>query len=188
MYLDDCADLVWEVLLKPDRDKLPNEPAPRAAMTYVKELVPNPLAGREYSVVVGNLAGTVRFYVAQTRIFVLLAMNTPGPAWERQRFLGSFTVLPNLPMQHPNYGDPKSRSASTTGHEDRIFAGSEVTTKLRVLYKPEPTYTESARKYRVTGTVILRAVFSKNGKVTNLYAIRKLPHGLTQATMRAAAP
>jgi hypothetical protein len=38
-----------------------------------------------------------------------------------------------------------------------------VTSKARVLSKPEPTYTEAARKNQITGTVVLRAVFSSGG-------------------------
>jgi TonB family protein len=56
---------------------------------------------------------------------------------------------------------------------------------VRVLSKPEPTYTESARKYQITGTVVLRALFSAEGKVTDIYVIKKLPHGLTGATIKA---
>src|SRR6266576_1580563 len=42
----------------------------------------------------------------------------------------------------------------------KIFSGKEVTSKARVLEKPEPTYTENARKNQITGMVVLRAVFS----------------------------
>ena len=40
------------------------------------------------------------------------------------------------------------------------FSWQDVTTKARVLSKPEPQYTEEARKNQITGTVVLRAVFS----------------------------
>jgi TonB family protein len=55
-----------------------------------------------------------------------------------------------------------------------------------VFRKPEPTYTESASKYRITGTVVLRALFSAEGKVTDIEVVKKLPHGLTGATIKAA--
>jgi len=67
-----------------------------------------------------------------------------------------------------------------------VFSGREVTQKVRILEKGEPTYTEGARKYSIQGTVILRAVFSKNGDVTNIHVVRKLPHGLTQQSIKAA--
>jgi TonB family protein len=72
------------------------------------------------------------------------------------------------------------------GDYDRIFNGREVTSKARVLSKPEPTYTEAARKNQITGTVILRAVFSSSGSVTNIHAVSGLPDGLTERAIAAA--
>jgi len=68
----------------------------------------------------------------------------------------------------------------------RIFSGKEVTSKAKVLEKPEPTYTEAARKNQITGTVTLRAVFSSGGQVTNIHAVSGLPDGLTERAIAAA--
>jgi TonB family protein len=76
--------------------------------------------------------------------------------------------------------------AGANGTDNRIFSGRDVTAKARVLSKPEPQYTESARKYAVQGTVILRGVFSSSGEVKNLKVMTKLPHGLTESALRAA--
>ena len=69
---------------------------------------------------------------------------------------------------------------------NRIFRSSEVSSRARVLSKPEPSYTESARKNQITGTVVLRAVFSSSGSVTNISTIRGLPDGLTERAISAA--
>lgn len=69
---------------------------------------------------------------------------------------------------------------------NRIFNGREVTSKARVLSKPEPTYTEAARKNQITGTVVLRAVFSSSGSVQNIHAVSGLPDGLTERAISAA--
>ena len=69
---------------------------------------------------------------------------------------------------------------------NRIFRSSEVNARARVLSKPEPTYTETARKNQITGTVVLRAVFSSNGSVTNISTIRGLSDGLTERAISAA--
>jgi len=69
---------------------------------------------------------------------------------------------------------------------DKIFSGREVTSKAKVLSKPEPTYTEAARKNQITGTVVLRAVFSSGGSVTNIHAVSGLPDGLTERAIAAA--
>ena len=69
---------------------------------------------------------------------------------------------------------------------DRVYTSSEVTTRVRVLLKPEPQYTEEARKNLVTGTVILRVVFSRSGEVTNIRALQSLAGGLTEKAINAA--
>ncbi|MFN2493230.1 MAG: energy transducer TonB [Pyrinomonadaceae bacterium] len=69
---------------------------------------------------------------------------------------------------------------------NKIFSGKDVSSKARVLSKPEPQYTEDARKNQVTGTVVLRAVFTSGGQVTNIRAVSGLPYGLTERAIAAA--
>ncbi|MGI8918986.1 MAG: energy transducer TonB [Pyrinomonadaceae bacterium] len=72
------------------------------------------------------------------------------------------------------------------GDYNRIFSGKEVNSKARVLSKPEPQYTEEARKNQITGTVVLRAVFTSGGQVTSIRAVSGLPFGLTERAIAAA--
>lgn len=58
--------------------------------------------------------------------------------------------------------------------------------KARIVYKPEPPYTEEARRKRVNGTVRLRAVLSSNGRVTAIEPLSWLPNGLTESAIRVA--
>ncbi|MEP6741614.1 MAG: energy transducer TonB [bacterium] len=69
---------------------------------------------------------------------------------------------------------------------NKVFNGKDVNSKARVLSKPEPQYTEEARKNQITGTVILRAVFTSGGQVTNITARSGLPYGLTERAIAAA--
>lgn len=69
---------------------------------------------------------------------------------------------------------------------NKIFRTSEVSQKARILSKPEPPYTEEARKNQVTGTVVLKVVFSSSGQVTNIRAVSGLPNGLTEKAIAAA--
>ena len=69
---------------------------------------------------------------------------------------------------------------------NKVFNSRDVTSRARVLEKPEPQYTEAARKNQVTGTVVLKAVFSSSGSVTNISTIRGLPDGLTERAIAAA--
>jgi TonB family protein len=189
-YLDACADLIWGDLLKSARDQLPEDVRARARMTYAKELPPTPLPGREYSFNLGAATGTTHFYVATSRIYVLIVVQPAGGVWAHERFFPSFVVSGTTLMPPQINADSGGYRPVVTNSDptdyNRIFSGREVTQKARVLEKPEPTYTETARMFGVEGRVVLRAVFSKNGEVTNLHVVSKLPHGLTQQALKAA--
>ena len=73
-----------------------------------------------------------------------------------------------------------------TAGQLQIFSGKEVTTKARVLSKPEPTYTAEARMNQVTGTVVLSAIFAADGRVRAIRPIKTLPNGLTERSIIAA--
>lgn len=59
-------------------------------------------------------------------------------------------------------------------------------TRLVINAKPDPGYTEEARRHGTGGRVRLRAIFGADGKVTHPLAIRPLPHGLTEKAFEAA--
>jgi TonB family protein len=70
--------------------------------------------------------------------------------------------------------------------EREVIDPSEATVRARVISKPEPQYTEEARKNQVVGTVILRAVFTADGSVKHILVIKALPNGLTEKSVQAA--
>jgi protein TonB len=67
-----------------------------------------------------------------------------------------------------------------------VYRQPEVTSRARVLSKPEPQYTEEARRQQITGTVILSVVFSRTGQVTNIRTVQPLCCGLTEKAIAAA--
>jgi len=81
---------------------------------------------------------------------------------------------------------PDGLAVTAPSGEEPVFSGKDVTSKARVLEKREPTYTESARRAGVTGTIMLRAVFSGNGTVTNVFVSQALAFGLTARAVEAA--
>ena len=72
------------------------------------------------------------------------------------------------------------------GEDPLVFSAKEVTTKVRVLSKPEPSYTNEARAISVTGTVVLRCIFTAEGVVKHFLVVRGLPAGLTEQSISAA--
>lgn len=69
---------------------------------------------------------------------------------------------------------------------DQPFTAREVEQRARLLFKPEPQYTEEARRNQIIGTVMLRVVFSSSGEVVQIRAVRTLPFGLTERAIAAA--
>lgn len=78
------------------------------------------------------------------------------------------------------------RFYSDASQQQDVYAGKEVTTKARLLAKPEPQYSDAARDGAVEGTVVLKAVFASDGTVKHILIIQSLPEGLTEACVNAA--
>jgi TonB family protein len=83
-------------------------------------------------------------------------------------------------------GEGGSRGNDPNPDLARTYSAPEVNERARVLSKPEPQYTEEARRSSITGTVILRVVFARTGEVTNIRALQSLGGGLTEKAMAAA--
>ncbi len=66
------------------------------------------------------------------------------------------------------------------------FTGREVDRRIRLMMKPEPSYTEEARQKEVVGTVLLKVVFSSSGSVEGIRIVSGLPSGLTEKAVQAA--
>jgi TonB family protein len=83
----------------------------------------------------------------------------------------------------------KTATAPTTDAVEakQIYGQREVTSKAALVWKPEPHYTEEARRNQVTGTVRLRLVLSPSGKITDIVALTLLPDGLTEKAALAAS-
>lgn len=70
--------------------------------------------------------------------------------------------------------------------ERTTFSPREVTTKARLLSRPEPMYTAKAREAGIQGTVVLRAILAADGTVRNILLLRHLNHGLSEEAIRVA--
>ena len=55
-----------------------------------------------------------------------------------------------------------------------------------VIAKPNPVYTDEAKKLRIEGEVLLEVVFESSGKIRVLRVVRGLGHGLDEAAAQAA--
>jgi TonB family protein len=90
------------------------------------------------------------------------------------------------PKGPPGGGGIGGSNGNNPEDPDRVYPVPQVTERARVIAKPEPQYTEDARRNQITGSVVLRVVFSRSGEVTNIRAINPLPFGLTERAIASA--
>ena len=67
-----------------------------------------------------------------------------------------------------------------------VFGSSEVQKKAKLLDAPAADYPDEARAARTNGEVRLRLVLAADGTVKNIFPMKGLQHGLTEAAMNAA--
>ncbi len=69
---------------------------------------------------------------------------------------------------------------------ERVYRGKEVSQAPVITSKPEPSFTDQARKKKSHGTVEMRAVLKSTGEVKVLHVLKRLPYGLTEQALDAA--
>jgi TonB family protein len=173
--------------------------APKGAVTL------GGFEGRSYNVVgtqrgrlTYDLHGEARVFLAKRHAYLALAVSDVEGRPEVVRFLDSLTLEANPAGQSaveeepvPRFVPPKTQPAPGVasglgrggGSAEPVSSGDR---KAIIVYKPEPGYTEEARKKDVSGKIILRAVLSTEGSVTDIEPVKWLPNGLTERAIRAA--
>lgn len=69
---------------------------------------------------------------------------------------------------------------------ERVYRGTEVTERAIVTFKPEPLFTDKARRKKTHGLVEFFAIFSASGEVKILSIRKRLPNGLTEEALKTA--
>ena len=110
------------------------------------------------------------FGAAANTIKEILKLNPQNADYWRER-------LETLEL----YSEPIS-----TPEERKVFGSGEVQQLVRLINAPAAEYTDEARAAKTRGDVRLRLVLASDGTVKNVFAIKSLPHGLTESAMKAA--
>jgi TonB family protein len=159
---------------------------------FTSEINVKGIPGKEYSRRDDKGGLVSRFFMTAQHVYVFqaaysaLSSNDTG----RKKFFDSIS-FDTRPIGNPiidGPGEPlllDSRAESNV-QEGAVLNGKDVTIKARVITKPEPTYTEEARRNQVTGTVVLKGVFSSSGSLANITVVNSLPDGLTEKAIGAA--
>lgn len=152
-------------------------------LTPERDLVVSGFRGKQYVFRDKPRFVTVQFFTTENRLYRFAAAGADASNAAVKQFLSSIRLV--KPINATEVTDVSDKPlVLDTG--ERIYTGKEVTTKARLISKPEPLYTEEARRNRTSGTVVLRVVFSKTGEVTSIQVISALPDGLTERAINAA--
>jgi TonB family protein len=163
-----------------------------SASNFERNLEVSGVRGKAYVFINDERRGSTYFLATKSRIYVFEAQGSllGNPDLGIPKFLESIKFGENLWGQVIVNGpgvQPSSQPLPGAATDDeRPVSGREVTRKTVVVAKPEPTYTDDARQHQVTGTVVLRCVFRSSGAVTNITAMSRLEHGLTEKAIAAA--
>lgn len=117
------------------------------------------------------------------------ASSVTTAATPRSTLLSPATATPTpkpVPPGTPTTNEAAAKTLGTVEPPGGIYSGSDVTQKALIVSKPQPQYTEEARKNQITGTVVLGAVFGADGEVKNIRTVSGLPFGLTARAVEAA--
>jgi len=80
----------------------------------------------------------------------------------------------------------KDLAGTAVGDPNAPFTTKQVEVKPRIIAKPEPEYSEAARRAGATGTILMQCVFGSDGEVRNILVRKALGYGLTMQSVNAA--
>ena len=133
-------------------------------------------SGKECSAENKEYLAKVQFFVTETRLYRFLVKRRPDASEAgAQGFFSSIRL-----------GKSTEGIKVTDGPGDPTATAGPPDDKVRLLSKPEPSYTYEARANKIAGTVILKVVFTSKGTVENIRVVRGLPNGLTERAIEAA--
>lgn len=150
----------------------------------------NGITGKSFRFEDDNRLQAIHFFATAKNLYVFKAQGSKlgNPAQGVLKFLSSIKFEKNSGGTKvvDGIGEEPRSSVAVPLDNSAILRSSEVSFRALVVTKPEPRYTEAARRNRVTGTVVLHCVFSSSGVLTNIATARPLPDGLTEQAIESA--
>ena len=140
-----------------------------------RTLIVDGYSGKECLSAEKNYPAILQFFATETRLYRFLVRGRREAEGAPREFFSSIRL-----------GKNTDGIKVSDGFSESSFIPTQPDERVRLLKKPEPSYTEEARANKVTGTVILKVVFTSKGTVENIRVVRELPGGLTERAIEAA--
>jgi TonB family protein len=151
-------------------------------LAFERDLTVARFAGQQYSSHDRDLPATEQYFATEGRFYRFTVRGATADHTDASQFFSSVT----LGKKQEGIQVTESTGVPAPGIGPGILVGKDVDTKPRLISKPEPSYTDTAKRNQVIGTVVLKVVFSSSGKVTNIRLMQGLPDGLTERAIDAA--
>jgi TonB family protein len=149
-----------------------------------KELTLNGFNGKQY-IVPNKIPGTMQIFATRNHICRFHAFGATMDDARIQQFFSSVTLGDKNAGIEVKGGSGASYKAATQDNAN-AFTIKEVDRRPFIAFKPEPSYTEAARQNALTGSVLLKAIFTADGAVTNIKVASGLPYGLEENAIEAS--
>ena len=171
-----------------------------SAQRFERDVTVDGFNGKQYQSDNNNYHRISQYFLTRHRLYAIEAAAREASNPDIQRFFSSLrlgrgrdeaaTHNAAAAEEHAASIGPTSAQASPSPqhsqNQDTVFRALEVTRRAVVIFKPEPPYTEAALRNGIRGRVILRAVLSSTGRVTNIQVVEGLRHSLTENAIIAA--
>ena len=168
--------------LKAFAQEMVNSYLPAEGVQYVRDVVVDGVKGVEASLTGAQVPGTVQFFTTGRHSYALVAIGGLRSHPAADRFFSSiqFNAKSGLTEVSDGPGEPVvDRSETALNQKD-------VSRKPLVVTKPPPAFTGLAEKSATKGIVVVRAVFSANGRVTQIQIVKSVADGLSENAVEAA--
>jgi len=148
-----------------------------------KEITVNGFKGKQY-IAPNKIPGTMQIFATRNHIYRFHAFGATIDEARVKQFFSSITLGPQ--SRGIEVKDGNGASLKSNQDNANAFTIKEVDQRPFIAFKPEPVYTEEARTNVLSGTVLLKAIFTADGVVTNIKVASGLPYGLDDKAIEAA--
>ena len=153
-----------------------------------REVIVSGVTGREPLEPRGDLAS--QYFGTERHLYAIRTLGAAADDPRVKQFFDSVILRKQNEgielSDGPGVPYPAAQVEPNDANSATAYVGRDVNRKVRIAMKPQPMYTEQARQHSVTGTVILKVVFSFTGDVNNIRIVSGLPFGLTERAIDAA--
>ena len=148
-----------------------------------QDVMVNGFKGKQY-IVPNKIPGTMQIFATRNHICRFHAFGATMDDPRIKQFFSSLTLGPA--NQGIEVKDGNGAYKAVTQDNANAFTIKEVDRRPFIAFKPEPSYTDEARQHALTGSVLLKVIFTADGAVTSIKVASGMPYGLEENAIEAA--